>query len=382
MSRVYDALQQCCPDQVYTSPVQGDNGRSLFIEPTHDSVWEPDSAPIASFSTDERIPALFSAYGFASEQFRLLATRLQQMQQKGALKSILLTSSVAQEGKSLLTVNLAMALAQGARSKILVVEADLRNSGACRTLRMEERSGIRDWYHSNRPITDFICRLDGLNVWVLPAGREPVDPLELLKSPRMAKLLNEMSGAFDWLLIDSTPLLPIADAEVLSRIADGTIVVVRRDKGFKTELKQALARVAPSKMIGLLLNDFPATADYPESYTVGKHSDGPGTGRQSNRFKGFKTELKQTLARVAPSKMIGLRLQNFRAFAHYVSRALWESVRTVIELASKRTRFESFKTELEQALARVAPSKMIGLRLNNFPAVVGSHSAGKRTDRS
>jgi capsular exopolysaccharide synthesis family protein len=275
MSRVYDALQQCCPDQVYQSPVQEDNGRSPFVEPIHDSVWEPDTAPIAqaNLSSDDRIPALGSAYGFASEQFRLLATRLQQMQQKGTLKSILLTSSLAQEGKSLLAVNLAMALAQGTRQKILLVDADLRNSGVCRTLRMEERSGIRDWYHTTRPITDFICRLAGLNVWVLPAGQEAVDPLELLKSSRMSKLLSEMRAAFDWLLIDSTPLLPIADAEVLSGIADGTIVVVRRDKSAKPELKQALARVAPSKMIGLLLNDFPSNGHYGESYTVGNRAD-------------------------------------------------------------------------------------------------------------
>jgi capsular exopolysaccharide synthesis family protein len=289
MSRVYDALQQCCPDQVYPIPVPEDNGRSLFVEPVHDSVWEHDTAPIVqtTVSGDDRIPALFSAYGFASEQFRLLATRLQQMQQKRTLKSILLTSSAAQEGKSLLTVNLAMALARSERQKILVVDADLRNSGVCRTLRMEERSGIRDWYQSNRPITDFICRLAGLNVWVLPAGRAVVDPLELLKSPRMSKLLSEMSAAFDWLLIDTTPLLPIADAEVLSGIADGTIVVVRRDKSVKPELKQALARIAPAKMIGLLLNDFPVNGHYAESYTAGNNgnggntADGPQAGRQT-----------------------------------------------------------------------------------------------------
>src|SRR5215467_3228939 len=219
MSRVYDALQQCCPDQIYTGPVQVDDGRSLFVEPIRDSVWTRDNAPAvpATFSSDDKIPALSAAYGFASEQFRLLATRLQQMQHRKTLKSILMTSSTAQEGKSLLTVNLAIALARGAGQNILVVDADLRKSGVCRTLGLEERSGIRDWYQSNRPITDFICRLAGLNVWVLPAGQEAVDPLELLKSPRTSKVLSEMSAAFDWLLIDSTPLLPIADAEVLSR---------------------------------------------------------------------------------------------------------------------------------------------------------------------
>jgi hypothetical protein len=211
-------------------------------------------------------------------------------------------------------------------------------------------------------------------VWVLPAGQEAVDPLEVLRSPRMSKFLTGMRAAFDWLLIDSTPLLPIADAEVLSLIADGTIVVVRRDKSSKTELKQALARVAPSKTIGLLLNDFPAARDYGESYTVGKRSGGSEASQHANRFKSFTTQLKQASARVAPSKMIGLLPKDFPAAVHFVSRTLWEGVRTGLALARKRTRFKSFTTKLKQASARIAPSKMIGLVRKGFPATV--HSVG------
>jgi len=372
MSRVYDALQQCCPEQVHISPVQGDNGHSLFVEPIPDSVWDHESAPISqtSLSIDERFPSLFSAYGFASEQFRLLATRLQQMQQKGTLKSILLTSSVAQEGKSLMTVNLAIALAQGARQRILVVDADLRTSGVCRTLRMEDRTGLRDWYHSNRPVTDFICRLAGLNVWVLPAGQEALDPLEILKSPRMSKLLTGMSAAFDWLLIDSAPLLPVADAEVVSRIADGTMVVVRRDKSSKTELKQALVRVAPSKMIGLILNDFPSSGDYADSYSVGKRTDVFRSGQQASRFQSLKTELKQALASVTGSRMIGLLRNEFPASVHHAGRTLREKVRTGLDLASMRIRFKSSRTELKRALARIPNSRIIHLLRNEFPASI------------
>lgn len=277
MSRVYDALQRSYPDQLHPGATSGDNGRALFMEPMREPAWDRDAAPIAqaNLSCEDKITSWFPVYGFASEQFRLLASRLQLMQQKRTLKSILVTSSTAQEGKSLLTVNLAMALAQGARQKILVVDADLRHSGVCETLRMEERPGIREWYGSSGPATDFICRLAGHNVWVLPAGQEAVDPLELLKSSRMSTLLTSLSGTFDWLLIDSAPLLPIADSEVLSWIADGTIVVVRGGKSSKRELKQALARVAPSKIIGLLLNDFPSAAHSAKStYVIPKHLNG------------------------------------------------------------------------------------------------------------
>jgi hypothetical protein len=184
----------------------------------------------------------------------------------------------------------------------------------------------------------------------------------------MPELLSAMSAAFDWVLIDSTPLLPIADAEVLSGIADGTIVIVRRDKSGKAELKQALARVASSKMIGLLLNDFPATGDYGKSYGVGKPSDGSPNSQEGNRFNTFKTELKQVLARVAPAKRIGRVLNDFRAAAHSVSRTLWGSLRTGLELASNRTRFKNFKTELRLVSATVAPARRIGRVLNDLRA--------------
>ena len=276
MSRVYDALQQCVSDELSPGTLQGDNENALFTEPIPESVWDPAAAPIVQLqlSSEDRIPTLFSTYSFASEQFRLLAARLQQLQQSRAFKSILLTSSVAQEGKSLLTLNLAMSLAQGGQQKILVVDADLRKPGLCHTLRIDNRPGLKEWYRTDRPVSDFICRVDGVKVWVLPAGQEAVDALELLKSPRMSGLLASMSTVFDWVLIDSPPLLPIADAEVIASIADGTIMVVRRDKSPKSALKQALERVAPPKIIGFLLNEFPAIGNYADArYSVGKPSN-------------------------------------------------------------------------------------------------------------
>src|SRR2546423_942713 len=113
MSRVYDALQQCVSDQVTPGVSQGGSADALFVVPFADAVWDRDAAPTIelNLSGEDRMPALFSIHGFASEQFRLLAMRLQQLQQSRALKSVLLTSSVAQEGKSLLTINLAMSLA-------------------------------------------------------------------------------------------------------------------------------------------------------------------------------------------------------------------------------------------------------------------------------
>ena len=97
----------------------------------------------------------------------------------------------------------------------------------------------------------------------------------------MPDLLASMNAAFDWVLIDSPPLLPIADAEIISRISDGTIIVVRRDKTPATALKQALERVAPSKMIGFLLNEFPTIGDHADArHSVKQPLESPGANDQ------------------------------------------------------------------------------------------------------
>jgi capsular exopolysaccharide synthesis family protein len=216
----------------------------------------------AKLCVEDRVPTLFETYSLASEQFRLLATRLQQLRESRALKSLLLTSSVADEGKSLLSVNLAIAMAHCGQQKVLLVEADLRKPSLCRTLRVGELQGIRDWYRTDRSIMEFMHRIAGTHVWLLPAGREQIDPLELINSARMADLFAATNAVFDWVLIDSCPLLPMADAGIMSRMSDATVVVVRRDKTPKSALKEALERVTPPKMLGFLLNEFSSTSHY------------------------------------------------------------------------------------------------------------------------
>lgn len=264
MSRVYDALQQCAPDHVSPDVLRETQADALFPEQFAGAMWDPAAGPVVQpdLSREDRLPVLFSAHSFASEQFRLLAARLQQVQQGHAFKSVLLTSSIQGEGKSLLSLNLAFSLAQGGQQRVVIVDADLRKPGLSSTLGMEGRPGITDWYQNNRPLTEVVCRIADCSLWVLPVGTAAVDPLQLLKSTRAADLLTSLNTPFDWVLIDSPPLLPLADAEIISRICDATIMIVRRETTPKTSLGQALDRVAPSKLIGLLLNDFPSLKSY------------------------------------------------------------------------------------------------------------------------
>src|SRR5215469_9955852 len=202
MSRIYEALQQ--PSSGRVVPVTPEGGRmdAVFSEQFREPVWDPNAAlQVQPHPSDrEKLPALLSKHAIASEQFRLLATRLQQLQQSRRFKSVLLTSALAGEGKSLVIANLAVSLAQCGQQRVLVVDGDLRKPGLSPIFEINGRPGLREWHQTNRPISEFIYRIPDINVWVLPAGQTILDPLELLNSLRMADVLTSFTATFDWVL--------------------------------------------------------------------------------------------------------------------------------------------------------------------------------------
>ncbi|MGE5206151.1 MAG: tyrosine-protein kinase family protein [Chlamydiota bacterium] len=192
------------------------------------------------------------------EQFRLLRTRLEDLRRTRSLKSILITSSLTGEGKSFVTLNLAAAVSQRGRNKVLLLEADLCHPSCCAALGLSPVPGLTECCGSAEPTTSFVYRVSGLDLFLLPAGQQPRAEMELLSSRRASQILAETSRVFDWVLIDSAPLLPVADSVALSRWCDGILLVVRRRRALKSALREALSRIEPAKLLGIVLNDFPA----------------------------------------------------------------------------------------------------------------------------
>jgi Mrp family chromosome partitioning ATPase len=192
------------------------------------------------------------------EQFRLLRRRLEDLAQTRPLKTILVTSSLPEEGKTFVALNLAAALCQRGRNKVLLLEADLRRPSCCSALGLSPVPGLAECCANGAPLPGLVYRVSGMDVCLLPAGERPTSAIEWLASPRMARVVGETGRAFDWVLVDSAPLLPVADSVVLSRLCDGILLVVRRDRALKSALPEALNRFEPSKLLGLVLNDFPS----------------------------------------------------------------------------------------------------------------------------
>jgi capsular exopolysaccharide synthesis family protein len=192
--------------------------------------------------------------GLAAEKFRFLGLRLRQLQQKRPLKKVLITSTVPKEGKSVVAANLACTLARRQQQKTLLVDGDLRKPQLAQQFGLGKVPGLSDWLQQPLgPVTNVYC-LESAGLWILPAGSTPKNPLELLQTSALSVLMEQLAARFDWIVIDSLPVLPLADTSVWLRLVDGVLLVARRGTSEKKQLKKGLEALDQSKLLATLIN--------------------------------------------------------------------------------------------------------------------------------
>jgi len=144
----------------------------------------------------------------------------------------------------------------GKGQRTLLMDGDLRRPSLAQIFGLGAVSGLAEQLQSERNMASTIYYLEGPGVWVLPAGNTPSNPLELIQSAKLPLLLDELAGWFDWIIIDSPPILPLADTSVWARFADGILLVTRQGTTEKRKLKRGLEVLEPKKVVGALLNSF------------------------------------------------------------------------------------------------------------------------------
>lgn len=192
-----------------------------------------------------------------AEAFRTLRTNLQFIDAAERPRSIVFTSSLPAEGKTTTTANLALTIAASGAS-VVVVEGDLRRPRLLDYMGMEGSVGLTTVLIGEVDLDD-VLQPFGPRVSVLGAGAIPPNPSELLGSPAMAALLQELETRFDYVVIDAPPLLPVTDAAVLSKVADGTIVVVGSRVIKREHLSRALQTLetVDAHVLGMVINRLP-----------------------------------------------------------------------------------------------------------------------------
>jgi len=203
-----------------------------------------------------RLVAWTDPNSLGAEKFRALAVRLDDIRKQHELNSLQVTSSVINEGKTFVSGNLGVTLAKYSGFKTLLIEGDLHRPTLASMFGLKNLQGLSDWWSGpDQDIARFILEFAGTGLWFLPAGEACDRPSEILRSARFTEAFARLAGEFDWIVVDSTPMLPVIDANLWSRLVDGTLLVVREGLAPLKALKKGLQSLDHPKLIGVVVNE-------------------------------------------------------------------------------------------------------------------------------
>jgi capsular exopolysaccharide synthesis family protein len=230
-------------------------------------VSQPKSARSSSIQSvslrvlpESRLVALTAPNSLGAEKFRALVTRLEHIHKRSGLKCFQVTSSIINEGKTLLSANVALSLAKHLGAKTLLVEGDLHRPTLGTIMGFSKMRGLSHWW-SNRDqdLELFVRKLNDLPLSFLSAGTPCNSPSDILRSTRFVRAFEQLASQFDWVVVDSPPILPIVDVNLWSRLVQGTLLVIREGVTPVKALKQGLLALDHPNLIGVVLNEASVT---------------------------------------------------------------------------------------------------------------------------
>ena len=188
------------------------------------------------------------------EEFRTLRTRLNHMKSLQPIHTLVVTSPSPAEGKSLSAANLALAEAHLAGNVTLLADFDFRRPIVHTLFQTERSPGLTDYLLGKVPLHQALRRIAGTNLYIMPAGEAVINPLELLNLREVKTLLDRLPTLFNWVILDSPPLLFAADANLLSTLCHGTLLVVRIGHTTIDSVTRAMQSLCNNNVLGIVVN--------------------------------------------------------------------------------------------------------------------------------
>ena len=201
-----------------------------------------------------------------AEKFRTLRSRLYQIASSQPVKKILITSSTPAEGKTFVAANLAQSFIRQTGCRVLLIDSDLRASRLHLHLGAKEKPGLSDYLSGTCDEFQVTQVGPDKNLCLIPGGSEVSNPSELLHGDRMKQLLDRMATIFDWIILDSPPVIAVHDSSVLADMSDGVLFVVRAGITDFEIAQKAVAEFQGKNLLGVVLNCVEKSETYGEYY--------------------------------------------------------------------------------------------------------------------
>ena len=214
------------------------------------------------FGKDHCLLVLQESDSFIAEQYRILYTKINDLSKGNAHKIFAITSALQNEGKTVTALNLAVVMAKDFGKRTLVLEGDFRRPSIPLYLKVDLEEGLVDILSSKSdfqstmvPVANSLVPFADDNLAVLPAVHRTQSSTSLLSSPRMRDLFDVLREQYDFILIDSPPILPLSDMNIVEEVVDGIVMVVRAESTTRDTVTKALATLGTDKVLGIVLND-------------------------------------------------------------------------------------------------------------------------------
>ena len=226
-------------------------------------IEKSEPAKALSGKWDERLFKAVNEDNDLPEVFKILRSRILHPKDGRAVpKTIMITSATPKEGKSFITANLGISLAQGIDQHSLLVDCDLRRPSLAGLFGMKTSVGLVDYLQDEMQLADLICKTALEKLSVLPSGKPPLNPSELLSSTRMLALVEELSSRYEdrIIIFDTPPALVAAETGVLAGQVDAVILVVRQGGAGQGEVQKLIDLIGAEQILGIVFNDWNTNA--------------------------------------------------------------------------------------------------------------------------
>jgi capsular exopolysaccharide synthesis family protein len=253
---------------VHSGAEQTDNATPLLtsiLERCKPATWNPDQKTM--LFSDGQHPAL------GAEEFRTLRSHLYMIRDRQPLHKLLITSALPKEGKTFVAGNLAQVIVRQPGRRVLLVDADLRLSELHQRLGASLKPGLSEYLRGEADEFSIIQRGPIESLFFIAGGKHAPNPSELIGNTRFKLLLQRLAPAFDWVILDSPPVVPVSDAKLLADLCDGVLIVVQAGTTPYDLARKVCQELREKRLLGVVLNCAEASSGYSSYYYYGGRAE-------------------------------------------------------------------------------------------------------------